>query len=337
MLYKLLVWDLQIPGWIDPSEVTLSATERQQIMEDHIDAVISRYCNPNVYPGVLTSIDVVNEAFNNTGQLKTTGPWAPINNYIDLAFQKADEVRIDCGRQDIRLFYNDFGYEYGYTSQYEDQLAKTNGIYNYLDQLIDTGTPIDGVGFQTHLTIDPNFPNFHSIHDLGHLVSNMLRFIQLGIDVEITELDVQIWDYSTDTAFNDPTIYYEDQALVFSEIAYACILAQRLSGQQNLPNGCTGIITWGTNDADSWRVGTHGNTDPLLFWNRTEKLWDTVLDDCIDLVNLGANENSVLMYCPKPAYYSVYDMFNLPAIWPESVFLPMLQNNSYPAPLSGKQ
>ncbi|RSM46142.1 1,4-beta-xylanase, partial [Actinoplanes sp. ATCC 53533] len=88
------------------------------------------------------------------------------------------------------------------------------------------GVPIDCVGFQSHLGtgIDSTYQ------------ANLQRFADLGVDVQITELDIAQGG---------------NQANIYSTVTRACLAVTR----------CTGITVWGIRDSDSWRTGEN----PLLF------------------------------------------------------------------------
>jgi endo-1,4-beta-xylanase len=90
------------------------------------------------------------------------------------------------------------------------------------------GVPIDCVGFQSHLG---------STADLGSYQANLLRFADLGVDVQFTELDVGGSG--------------SGQANVYRQVTQACMAVSR----------CTGITVWGVTDKYSWRSGD----TPLLF------------------------------------------------------------------------
>src|SRR3954447_4343744 len=88
------------------------------------------------------------------------------------------------------------------------------------------GVPIDCVGFQSHL--GTSIP--------GDYQANLQRFADLGVDVQVTELDVQQGG---------------NQANIYATVTKACLAVSR----------CTGITVWGVRDSDSWRTGAN----PLLF------------------------------------------------------------------------
>jgi endo-1,4-beta-xylanase len=200
-----LLWHAQQPGWAQ----SLSGTALRNAAINHVTQVAT------YYRGKIHSWDVVNEAFADGGSggrrdsnLQRTG-----NDWIEAAFRAARAA--DPG---AKLCYNDYNTD-GIN-------AKSTGIYNMVRDFKARGVPIDCVGLQSHLgtTIDSTYQ------------ANIQRFADLGVDVQITELDVQ---------------QGSNQANIFATVTRACLAVPR----------CTGITVWGIRDTDSWRTGAN----PLLF------------------------------------------------------------------------
>jgi endo-1,4-beta-xylanase len=167
------------------------------------------------FRGQVFSWDVVNEAFDDGGQgarrnsnLQQTG-----NDWIEAAFRAARAA--DSG---AKLCYNDYNTD-GIN-------PKSTGIYNMVRDFKARGVPIDCVGFQSHL----------GTSIAGDYQANLQRFADLGVDVQITELDVTQGG---------------NQANVYATVTRACLAVSR----------CTGITVWGVRDCDSWR----GGDNALLF------------------------------------------------------------------------
>ena len=154
-----LVWHLQNPGWLDD----LSPAELRTALTDHIRTLMRRYA------GRIGEWDVVNEAVDDSGQLRRSvwldklGP-----GYIALAFRLARAA--DPG---AKLFYNDYGAE--------GEGTKADAVYRLVTRLVRQGVPIDGVGLQGH--VDTASPPGYA--------ANIARFARLGLRVELTELDVR--------------------------------------------------------------------------------------------------------------------------------------------------
>ncbi|WP_188195650.1 endo-1,4-beta-xylanase [Nonomuraea sp. SYSU D8015] len=200
-----LLWHSQMPGWAQ----SLSGSTLRSAMINHVTQVATHY------RGKIHSWDVVNEAFADGGSggrrdsiLQRTG-----NDWIEAAFRAARAA--DPG---AKLCYNDYNTD-GIN-------AKSTGIYNMVRDFKARGVPIDCVGFQSHLGTSLS----------SDYQANLQRFADLGVDVQITELDVA----------SGP-----NQANIYASVTRACLAVSR----------CTGITVWGIRDSDSWRVGEN----PLLF------------------------------------------------------------------------
>ena len=193
----------QNPGWVDllAIERTLGLT----IMKDYIKRVMTRY------RGRIAQYDVVNEAFYGA-ELKLT-VWARSigPDYIEQAFRTARAAD-----PSAKLFYNDTGGE--------EPGPKAAAILAMVKDFKARGVPIDGVGLEFHVESAGYSPNIATV---------MREFQELGVDVEITELDIT-------TSQGDDSI---DQRDDYVRIARAC---------QEAPN-CTGLTTWGVSDQYSWR------------------------------------------------------------------------------------
>lgn len=327
------LWHSENPDWVLDNHVTFSLEERERIMQDHVTTAVQHFCAYNhVY-----AFDVVNEAFDEYGSL-FGNPWSGIPDYMYKAFHSAREALDACGRHDVKLYYNDWDFEYGGD--------KAEGIYNYLSGLLSRPepAPIDGIGFQTHSQwVSLSSPP----HDTQALIATMNRFTSgLGLEVFITETDLPV-------SGNDKPALYATQAAWFGSRLAACMLAIN----------CVGYTTWGTNDAQSWRNYYWGDYDPLMFHDYRELVYDPGLARCVTpapgaLQALGGAEmdrataaatktlstaasptlqiatttptplqtpaltqtptptrtptstpTSNLRYCPKPAYGAVYDRF----------------------------
>ncbi|KUN40079.1 endo-1,4-beta-xylanase [Streptomyces longwoodensis] len=201
-----LAWHSQQPGWMQ----SLSGSSLRQAMIDHINGVMAHY------KGKIAQWDVVNEAYSDDGSggrrdsnLQRTG-----NDWIEVAFRTARAAD-----PAAKLCYNDYNIE-NWT------WAKTQGVYNMVRDFKQRGVPIDCVGFQSHFNSgSPYNSNFRT---------TLQSFAALGVDVAITELDIQGASSST-----------------YAAVTNDCLAVSR----------CLGITVWGVRDTDSWRSGD----SPLLF------------------------------------------------------------------------
>jgi endo-1,4-beta-xylanase len=203
-----LVWHSQLPGWINQGAFTRE--EWINILHDHITTVVGRY------KGRIYAWDVVNEAVADDGSLRDTvwlqgiGP-----EYIDLAFQWAHEAD-----PQALLFYNDYGAS--------GLGRKSDAIYNLVSDLLERGVPIDGVGFQMHTSLESP-PVFSDI------AANFKRLNDLGLEVQVTELDVRMRLPAT-------TADLTQQANIYRDMLDVCLSA----------DDCTAFVMWGFTDRYSW-------------------------------------------------------------------------------------
>ncbi|MFD6757330.1 endo-1,4-beta-xylanase [Micromonospora gifhornensis] len=224
-----LLWHAQQPGWAQG----LSGGDLRNAAINHVTQVASHF------RGQIYSWDVVNEAFADGGSggrrdsnLQRTG-----NDWIEAAFRAARAAD-----PNAKLCYNDYNTD-GIN-------AKSTGIYNMVRDFKSRGVPIDCVGFQSHL--GTTLP--------GDYQANLQRFADLGVDVEITELDITQGG---------------NQANMYGAVTRACLAISR----------CTGITVWGVRDCDSWR----GGDNALLFDCAGNK--KAAYNAVLDALNSGSNPN----------------------------------------------
>ncbi|MEU9554017.1 endo-1,4-beta-xylanase [Streptomyces fumanus] len=204
-----LVWYTQLPSWVSG----LGATDLRTAMNDHINGLVSHY------RGKIHSWDVVNEAFQDGGSgARRGGPFQDKlgDGYIEEAFRAARAAD-----PAAKLCYNDYNID--------GVNAKSNAVYAMVKDFKARGVPIDCVGFQSHFNSASPVPSDYR--------ANLQRFADLGVDVQITELDIE----GSGTA----------QAGDYATVVRACLAVSR----------CAGLTVWGVTDKYSWRSGG----TPLLF------------------------------------------------------------------------
>lgn len=228
-----LVWYSQLPSWLTSQEWTRE--ELMTILETHIKTVVGHY--EENYPDQVTKWDVVNEAIADSGTelrsniwLDTIGP-----EYIAMAFEWAREAD-----PDAELYYNDYNIA--------AQGGKSDAVYELVSDLVDDGVPIDGVGFQAHLSTEYPAPS------ATDLESNMQRYEDLGLEVAITELDVRI-PLGSDGEPSDEQL--QTQADYYKRFMQLCLLAEN----------CNDFRLWGFTDAESWVPGTFEGTGAALIFD----------------------------------------------------------------------
>jgi endo-1,4-beta-xylanase len=167
--------------------------------------------------------DVVNEAIGWDKETKTNGlksalPWYPtIPNYVDLAFQYAREAD-----PEALLFYNDY-------SVVGNQ-SREDAIYKMAKSMIDRNIPIDGIGLQYHVKSIETGPT------RGQSKATIARFGSLGLQVHITEIDVECEQCGSDQAAMDK------QAKIYEDALGGCF---------DNPKVCTAFVSWGFTDKEA--------------------------------------------------------------------------------------
>ncbi len=219
-----LVWHNMLPDWFAKGGFTYD--DGIDLVRGHIHTVVSRY------RGRVCAWDVVNEAFDDRGGwrdspfLRMFGP-----DYPTMAFHWAHEAD-----PDAKLFYNDYN---------ADSInRKSDAVYAMVRMLLERGVPIHGVGLQMHLCAwDAVYP--------ASVAANIKRFNDLGLDVQITEMDVRMKE-----PFNESGLL--QQARIYREIMEVCLRAER----------CSAFVVWGLTDRYSWIPQTFkGEGGGLLFDN----------------------------------------------------------------------
>lgn len=214
-----LVWHEALPDWL--TDYNWTRDELLTILHEHITTLVEHY------KGKVYAWDVVNEALNTDGSLRSTiwldtiGP-----EYIDLAFQWAHEAD-----PDAILFYNDFGIE--------TAGPKQDALIELLRGLLQRGIPVHGAGLQMHSSNTSPPP--------AQLATAIERISNLGLQVQVTEMDVQIYD---DVGTFEEKL--QRQADQYRGALQVCL---------DNP-ACTGVTLWGFTDAHSWVYWLLGHSYP---------------------------------------------------------------------------
>jgi endo-1,4-beta-xylanase len=241
-----LVWDHDNPEWLTPAQFTQAALAR--LLKEHITIVMQHYA------GQVFAWDVVNEAFEQDGKLKDS-PWynqpgiglaQQGTAYIERTFHWAH-----AGDPSAVLFYNEGGAEAMNT--------KSDAVYAMVKDFKHRGVPIDGVGLQMHIS--------RFDFDANAVAANIARLTALGLQVDITELDVSL---PLEPGGAPRPEDLQQQADIYRRVVHTCL--------QN--RGCTAVQTWGFTDKYSWITShTHGSEGAALLFDKN--------------------------YQPKPAYSSL--------------------------------
>ncbi len=185
------------------------------IMRRHVTTVMRHYA------GRVGEWDVVNEPLASDGTLAPTA-WERFigPDHIELALRAARAAD-----PKAKLFINEYGVE--------GPGRKLEGLVRLVRDLRSRGVPLDGIGLQTHTHI-------LGYHDEATLTRTMRRFADLGLQVQVSEIDVGTSVLGV-SALDRST----RQADAFGAAARAC----------NAVRACTRFTVWGVTDRFSWLGG----------------------------------------------------------------------------------
>jgi len=239
-----LVWHSQTPEWafkegFNASNTWVSQSTMDARMESYIrnmfNAIATQYPSLNLY-----AYDVCNECVSddsnrtaNYGGAREAGTgngqskWVQIygsNSFVEKAFTYARKY----APEGCKLYYNDY-------NEYWDH--KRDCIYNMCKSLYEKGL-LDGVGMQSHVPA-----NATGFAGTDSYITAMKKYLSIGCDVQITELDISLLNNGT------PTYSLQDQATKYKAIFQA---AMDWNDNPQSTGRVTLIQMWGPNDANSW-------------------------------------------------------------------------------------
>ncbi|SEN70094.1 endo-1,4-beta-xylanase [Amphibacillus marinus] len=236
----VLIWHQQTAEWLHTSDdgLVLSREEALANLRKHVKTTVEHFGEQVI------SWDVVNEAMNDNpanpadwrASLRQSGWYQAIGaDYIKEAFIAAQEV-INENNWDISLYYNDYN---------DDNQNKAEAIYQMVKEINQEYAKehngeqlIDGIGMQGHYNLNTNPENVRL---------SLEKFISLGVEVGVTELDV------TAGGEHAPT----ERELQAQAYLYARLFQLYREHAAHISR----VTFWGLNDATSWRSAQN----PLLF------------------------------------------------------------------------
>jgi endo-1,4-beta-xylanase len=239
-----LCWHSQSPPWFfkDAAGQPVTKEVLLQRLKDHITTVVKRY------KGAIYAWDVVNEVISDQpGEYFRDSEFYKIcgEDFVAKAFEWAHEAD-----PEALLFYNDYN---------ETDPVKREKIFKLVKGLKDTGVPIHGIGLQGHWAI--NEPSEKQLD------STISRFAELGLTIQITELDISVYPKEHNArerkAGDYDTIFIAAKENKQTEMYERCFRLFR-----KYKDAISGVTFWNISDRHSWldNFPVRGRKDyPLLF------------------------------------------------------------------------
>ena len=237
----VLLWHNQTPLWFfkenyeDNMEAPWASKETMLARMEYVIKNVLGFVQTE-YPGVIYAWDVVNEAVEEQGEegwRKKSGWYQTIGEEFVLhAFRFAKKY----AAEGVALFYNDYNTSLPFKRDFICE--------NILKPLIAEGL-VDGMGMQSHLVL-------HG-HSLADHEKALHLYGSLGLEVQLTELDIHVADPSEKTM--------AELAEAYGELFRILVKAKK-EGLANVTN----VTFWGMKDDESWLTGFRKERSyPLLF------------------------------------------------------------------------
>ncbi len=237
-----LVWHSQTPRWFftvgysdDTNAPFVSKELMLKRMENYIRQVLE-YTDTN-YPGLIYAWDVVNEAINPSdgaegGYRSKDSYWYQVigPEFVEKAFEYARKY----AKPEVKLFYNDYNTE---------ESSRMVAIYELAKGLKEKGL-IDGLGLQSHYKVDS--PSLMDVE------ASMRKYGELGLELQITELDMGMGE-NTEDAYMRQAKRYRRLFTIYKNLEETGVV------------DITNITFWGLSDDISWLSQPGKPSYPLLF------------------------------------------------------------------------
>lgn len=259
-----LVWHSQTPGtsffrtgYSDGGE-RLTKEKMTERMGNYIKEVI-RLIHEN-WPGLLSAMDVVNEAVNESGSDRTSdSEWHTTfgdNSYLMKAFELTRKYTVEYGETQIKLYYNDYN---------THSSGKADGIVRICSPIFQAGF-LDGIGMQDH---DAN-----NSPTAAQWIATYNKFDPICTEMAVTELDI------TTGSGNPSAALLTTQANQYGQLFKCFVERSFFSGRGKIIN----VSKDGLNDQYTFKT------------NQSSSLW-TALNKCkpafFSVVEVGINYNKL--------------------------------------------
>jgi endo-1,4-beta-xylanase len=218
-----LVWHNQTPAWVfqDAAGEPMTPTRQNRAlllsrMENHVRSLVSQYRER------ISTWDVVNEVLNDDGSMRQS-MWYQITglDYITDAF-----ITAHAADPTAKLCINEVDLT---------RPAKRDAMFELVAELKAAGAPIDCIGSQMHVNIQSPTP--------AAVSASIDKFAQLGVDQQITEMDVSVYTDNTSSYASIPAPSLARQAA-----QYKALFAVFRKHREQISS----VTFWGLADDQTW-------------------------------------------------------------------------------------
>lgn len=272
----------------DPSSKKLvSATVMEARLEWYIKTVLEHVAEweqkNNGGEHIIWAWDVFNEVTpdGSSDLLRTSSKWYQVyknSDFVVQAFQYANKY----APADVKLCYNDYGGIYGTNLQakHTSQMKIVDLILAHKDDAA-LPTRIDAMGLQSHYSVKVS---------AGAVESEIKDFINKGLDVHITELDIGTWNNYNNSKDSVGVDGKQFNSLAAAYKAYFQVYIK--NRKTDSAHGVENVTVWGLNDENTWlNVESNGQMQ--------------YLGNCKQYPLLFTKPGSGWKYYPKPAFNAV--------------------------------
>lgn len=237
--FHTLVWHSQTPGWFfndaegnpmvvdgevaDPDNYETNKQLLLDRMETHIRTVVERYAHD------IDSWDVLNEAIEGGGYRKSEYFIMTGTDFIHEAFRITRD-ELDKQGATGKLYYNDY--------ETQDR-TKSVLIRDMASEMIELGIPIDGIGHQAHVS--------NSWPSIDLMIESIERMASIGLDNQITELDMSIYTSDLQESYGTYDNIPEDVFATQTE-RYRDLFEALRDNSEHISS----VVFWGIGDDHTW-------------------------------------------------------------------------------------
>lgn len=262
-----LLWYKSLPSWIGTA--CTDKDRALEVVDEYVRRTVTHYgddvycwdvCN-EALKGTVVSADleeggnVYRTGFESSSEAGTFDWYALCGvDFIKQAFHSAEEALKEAGAENVQLFYNDFSLNNPY---------KREACVQLVEMLRAEGIRIDGVGMQAHYNLNTYKKDKEKF--MREFEDSVERFTSLGLDVHITELDIQVYSSKSDALLFDSLPYNVEieQAEMYGDIFAVCRKYSRPQGEGY--GVVSSVTTWGVADDHTSQDSDAHKEYPLLF------------------------------------------------------------------------